>query len=99
MLSAMAQHVPSEKAVDSWTEDALTVTRVHGRPRHSRFTPLRVAEAPPVRSLTGTRVTSGHYVDNGEAFTVVDNWRTRSTAHAYTSRSWIGTTRFWRRRE
>ena len=99
MLSTVTRHGPAEEDQDDWTEDALTVTRIHRRPRHSRFTPLRVAEAPPVRSLTGTRVTSGQYVDNGEEFTVVDNWRTRSTAHAYTSRSWIGTTRFWRRRE
>ena len=93
MLSSVAG------AIDDWVEDELTVTRVHRRPRVCRFTPLRVEAAPPVKSLTATRVTRGQFVDNGEEFIISDNWTTRSTAHACTERPWIGTTQFWRRRE
>ena len=95
MLSAITRSANGK--VDSWNEDELTVTRTHAKPRQCRFTPLRVAGAPPVRALTGTRVTRGVFTDNGELFTVVDNWTTRSTAHASTSRPWVGSTQFWKR--
>ena len=99
MLSALVHGESEEGDMDKWIEDESTVTRVHARPRRSRFTPLRVTQAPPVRSLTATRVTRGQFIDNGEAFTVIDNWTTRSTAHASSSRAWVGTTQFWRRRD
>ncbi len=86
-------------AEDEWIEDELTVTRIHSRPRMNRFTPLRVEAAPPVRTLTATRVTSGKFVDSGETFTVVDNWTSRSSAHACFSKPWTGTTQFWRRKD
>ena len=86
-------------AEDEWIEDELTVTRIHSRPRMNRFTPLRVEAAPPVRTLTATRVTSGKFVDSGETFAVVDNWTSRSSAHACFSEPWTGTTQFWRRKD
>ena len=99
MLSVVVNKERDESETDEWLEDESTVTRVHSKPRRSRFTPLRVSGAPPVKSLTATRVTRGQFLDNGEAFTVIDNWTTRSTAHAASSRAWIGTTQFWRRRD
>ncbi len=99
MLSVVVNKERDESETDEWLEDESTVTRVHSKPRRSRFTPRRVSGAPPVKSLTATRVTRGQFLDNGEAFTVIDNWTTRSTAHAASSRAWIGTTQFWRRRD
>ena len=97
-MLAMAERVDGVESEDGhWIEDAETVVRVHARPRTCRFTPLRVAGAPPVKALTGTRITRGVYTDDGENFTVVDNWQTRSTAHARSPRPWIGTTQFWKR--
>ncbi len=94
MLSSL-RHTGTES--DAWTEEGQVVTRIHAKPRHCRFTPLRVAGAPPAKALTGTRITRGAYIDNGELFTIVDNWTTRSTAHASTGRFWVGSTQFWKR--
>jgi hypothetical protein len=66
----------------------------HLKPRKQLFTPLRVRGAPPLRSLTASRVTIGRYCDNGEEFRRVDNWTTRSTAHLELSRRWKGCTVF-----
>jgi len=63
---------------------------VHSRPRLCLATPLRVKGVPPVKALTSTRVTTGRYVDNGEAFRVVDNWTARAQAHAELERRWTG---------
>ena len=82
---------------DHWEEDEFMVTRVHLKPRFSRFTPLRVEAAPPVRTLTASRVTCGKFIDTGEDFAVIDNWTNRSSAHACSARAWTGTTKFWRR--
>ena len=67
---------------------------MHHQPRVELFTPLRVAGAPPSKSLTPARVTEGRFVDTGEAFRRVDSWTTKSTAHADLGRRWTGTTRF-----
>ncbi len=45
--------------------------------------------------MTSARVTEGQYLDNGEHFKVVDNWRNRSTSNTAMPRRWTGTTRFW----
>ena len=94
MLSSLRQ---TGTESDAWMEEGQVVTRIHAKPRHCRFTPLRVAGAPPAKALTGTRITRGAYIDNGELFTIVDNWTTRSTAHASTGRFWVGSTQFWKR--
>ena len=85
---------PEGKPVDSWQQDAMGPIRVHGRPRRCLFTPMRVEGAPPARALTATRVTRGTYLNSGKAFEVVDNWTTRSTAHAELREPWVGHTKF-----
>ena len=80
---------------DQWEykEDGKLVMH-HVRPRQCLFTPIRVKGAPPARSLTGTRITTGRYCDTGEVFTRRDNWSARSTAHHDMRRPWVGKTAF-----
>ncbi len=99
MLAPIAEAKVRGGAIDEWSDSGIKVVRIHHKPRQSRFTPLRIEGAPPARSLTATRVTSGRFTDNGERFTIADNWTARSTAHALTSRPWTGTTTFWKRGE
>ncbi len=80
---------------DWWNTVDEEVTRQHRKPRKCLFTPTRVRGAPPGTSLTSARVTEGQYLDNGEHFKVVDNWRNRSTSNTAMPRRWTGTTRFW----
>ena len=77
-----------------WRLDKEEAVRGHHKPRCELFTPLRVAGAPPSRSLTLARVTEGRFVDTGETFRRVDSWTTKSTVHADLGRRWTGTTRF-----
>ncbi len=66
----------------------------HVRPRQCLFTPIRVGGAPPARSLTGTRITTGRYCDTGDVFTRRDNWTAGATAHLSMSKPWVGKTAF-----
>ena len=81
---------------DYWDYNAprSTVTRHHDRPRRALFTPIRVRGAPPGKALTAFRRTTGTFLDNGECFTRVDNWTTRSTAHLPLDRAWLGSSTF-----
>ena len=79
---------------DSWKLEGHCMVRDHQRPRTTLFTPLRVAGAPPAKSLTGTRVTRGVYVDDGQSFERVDTWTARATAHLNMPRRWVGSTTF-----
>ncbi len=67
---------------------------VHSKPRLCLATPLRIKGVPPVKALTSMRVTTGRYVDNGEAFRVIDNWTSRAQAHAELERRWTGSSWF-----
>jgi len=87
-----------EDEKDTWVREDGRAVRRHGQPRWCLFTPLRVEGAPTVRSLTSTRITEGEYCDTGETFKRVDNWTTRSTAHARMTRRWTGMTTFFERR-
>ena len=80
--------------LDVWRLNGEEAVRVHHKPRCKLFTPLRVAGAPPSRSLTPARVTEGRFVDTGEAIRRVDSWTTKSTAYTDLGRRWTGTTRF-----
>ena len=84
----------SGQKLDVWRLDKEEAVRFHHKPRCELFTPLRVAGAPPSKSLTPARVTEGRFVGTGEAFRRVDSWTTMSTAHADLGRRWTGTTRF-----
>ena len=83
---------------DSWHEptgsEGDEVVRVHDRPRRSLFTPMRVEGSPPAKVLAGTRRTEGKFLDNGESFTIVDEWRGRREPHRDLSRPWVGKTVF-----
>ena len=79
---------------DSWMMSGSEVIRTHTRARVELFTPRRVRGAPPARALTPARITTGQYCDNGEAFTIVDAWTARASAHRRLERRWTGTTKF-----
>ena len=79
---------------DYWQKAEGEVTRFHKKPRRTLFTPLRVTEAPPARSLTSARVTEGRFVDTGKEFRVTDTWTSRASAHRQLERRWTGTTTF-----
>ena len=83
---------------DQWTQGEEFLTRSHARPRSQLFTPMRVDGSPPAKSLTSTRVTTGSYVDTGEQFKVVDEWRGRGECHRDLGRAWTGSTKFFLRR-
>jgi hypothetical protein len=72
-----------------------TIVRQHVKPRKALFTPLRVAGAPPARSLASMRLTKGTFLSSGQAFQVVDNWTARAEAHRELREPWIGSTSFF----
>ena len=98
-LQAVSTVDADDNGQDHWESNEEQATRHHVRPRRCLFTPTRVAAAPPAKSLTGTRVTVGRFVDTGELFRVADNWTARATAHTPLQRLWTGKTTFWRRVE
>ena len=81
---------------DRWTEMPDSCVRIHARPRRSLFTPIRVAGAPPAKTLCNSRVTTGMYLSSKKIFSVVDSWHARSTAHRVLEEPWIGVTQFLR---
>ncbi len=85
----------SETKRDEWGVSRDEAVRQHKKPRRELFTPLRVQGAPPVRTLTGCRITTGRFCDNGEKFKIVDSWTTRSGAHRDLERWWTGQTVFF----
>ena len=96
-LSRVATRDHDNNGMDHWLECGNSAMRVHRAARTQLFTPIRVSEAPPAKTLTATRVTRGKYVDNGEEFEWCDNWTSRGTAHRCMARRWVGTTTFIRR--
>ena len=82
---------------DDDVHDDGTIRRQHKRPRRQLFTPLREHGSPPVKSLTKGRTTLGMFVDNGERFTIIDEWTNGSSAHLDLGRWWTGTTVFKRK--
>ena len=86
---------------DSWHEptggEGDEVVRVHDRPRRSLFTPMRVEGSPPAKALASTRRTEGRFLDDGERFTIVDEWRGRPDPHRDLARAWVGKTVFMMR--
>ena len=83
-----------ETAQEAWHRDGLKLQRSHGKARRTLFTPTRVAGSPPAKALTNLRITTGHYLDDGEEFTMVDAWTSRPTAHRDLGRYWLGSTTF-----
>ena len=79
---------------DDWSHEGLYVVRRHDRLRRELFTPSRVDGHPPIKMLTSTRITEGSFVDSGEPFCVVDNWKNLKDAHRNLGKAWVGTTRF-----
>ena len=79
---------------DLWKGDENSFTRVHHRPRYQLFTPIRVEGNPPAKSITSTRITNGTFVDDGQQFKIVDEWRGRGDCHRSLGRPWRGTTQF-----
>ena len=95
-LSSVARATPE----DEWSADPdwPSVVRVHHKPRKDLFTPMRIQGAPAAASIAQVRVTRGRFLDNGEEFSVVDNWTRRDgKAHEDMGRQWTGTTAFLRR--
>ena len=58
------------------------------------FTPCRSNGAPLAETLESVRITEGRYVDEGEVFKRLDDWRDQAVAHLDLGRAWIGSTRF-----
>ena len=87
---AMARQTPS----DHWHEDEATVSHSHNRPSLQLFTPARINGQPPAEALASTRQTTGKYLDTGEEFKVVYDWRNRKTAHRSLGSWWTGSTVF-----
>ena len=58
--------------LDVWRLNDEEAVRVHHKPRCELPTPLRMAGAPPSRSLTPACVTGGRFIDTGEAFRRID---------------------------
>ena len=85
------------QAPDAWAQSGESLARTHSRPRSQMFTPMRVAGSPPAKALTSTRITTGVFLDNGEAFRIVDEWRGRGDCHRDLHRTWTGTTQFFLR--
>ena len=81
--------------VDQWLETSTHCVRVHRAGRSCFFTPPRVAGIPPSKALVAVRIIEGCYIDNGEKYKRVDNWKGR-TAHQSMPRRWTGTTTFMR---
>ena len=74
----------------SSVHEGVEVVRIHDRPRRGLFTPMRVDGSPPARALAGTRRTEGRFLDTGEQFTIVDEWRGRRDPHRNLARPWVG---------
>ena len=69
--------------------------REHRKSRTALFTPLRVAQGPARDTqLLKIRVTRGVRVDNGQTFSVSDDWTQSSNAHSMLPFVWIGSTIF-----
>jgi len=81
---------------DEWIEDEHVCMRVHAKPRRNLFTPLRVAGAPPAKTLCNARITKGTFIDTGEIFPITDSWTARAVMHRPMPRLWVGTTQFIR---
>ena len=81
---------------DAWADEAAEgeMVRIHRQPRRELFTPLRVSGAPPAKTLTTLRVTSGRFAISGQAFRIVDRWTARAGAHRDLGEAWTGTTTF-----
>ena len=69
--------------------------REHRKSRTTLFTPLRVSQGPTRDAqLLKIRVTRGVRVDNGQTFSVSDDWTQSHNAHRMLPFTWIGTTTF-----
>ena len=80
---------------DKWElrNDAVLV-RAHAKPRECLFTPMKVAGGPKVGNKIGrTRVTFGQFED-GEKFTMRDDWKKSDEPHRRLRSAWTGYTVF-----
>ena len=88
---------PAERDVDSWTSKRCQGmwARQHRTPRRHLFTPNKVAGGPDRDTrFKRYRVTSGHYVVDGVACRVTDDWLRSGNAHRALKASWVGRTEF-----
>ena len=79
---------------DHYITTTTTIRRAHRTARKQLLTPMRVNGSPPANALLRYRLTRCNYLDNGEAFTIVDEWTSPKGAHADLGRWWKGTTTF-----
>ena len=82
---------------DEWTHRGVDGVwrRRHQAERRALFTPCGTSGSPPrPPGLLGKRITEGEYVESGEKFIVVDDWRDKRTAHRRLDGVWTGTTTF-----
>ena len=84
----------SKEKADRWLHEERRSTRVHHAARTRLFTPCRSNGAPGAEALESVRITEGKFVDEGEVFTRLDDWRDQAVAHFDLGRAWIGSTRF-----
>ena len=93
----LADQLRGREQEDHWAERDDVIIRYHQRERHELFTPKHVENGPALKSLCSTRITEGHFLDNGQAFKCVDSWTARPRAHFPLKRAWQGTTTFFLR--
>ena len=71
-----------------------TVRRLHRKPRHTLFTPMKVAGGPKNAATVGNiRVTVGYFKD-GQSFCKVDKWKISKEPHERITKPWTGMTMF-----
>ena len=93
----LADQLRGSEQEDWWAEKGDVIVRHHERRRQELFTPKHVENGPAMKSLCSTRITEGHYIDDGETFKCVDSWTARPRAHLPLARAWHGTTTFFLR--
>ena len=93
----LADQLRGREQADRWAESGDVIVRHHHRERQELFTPKYVENGPALKSLCSTRITEGHFIDNGETFKCVDSWTARPRAHLPLERAWQGTTTFFLR--
>ena len=80
---------------DAWVKASDKWVRRHNRARMCLFTPMKVVGGPVDSKECGTiRTTKGTFVETGEDFVIVDNWKDRDVAHRALDKYWVGTTVF-----
>ena len=90
------QHQRRGKEEDHWRKDGEGyVTRVHVMQRKSLCTPMGFRGSPERKEhMIGLRITEGKWTENGEPFSIIDNWKEAKDPNKDMSGRWTGTTTF-----